>query len=384
MAPRKTQRHVGAPNHRNRRFFRLSGKARTPRLLALTACASFAMVWVWIAAVPMAFMDPEYPSWRAKQILLHRCDLGEIVVLGDSRAATDILPALLPVPGVNLAVGGGEAIEALATARRMLTCPNPPRRVILSLDPGHFMRPDLFWERSVRYGLVTAADLADLRDATRRTGDTSIYTERHIPGLPDRLRGWLYRARFPSFYFASLAHGGGALRWRRNRHILAATLAARGQYVFGTAPGSDSVAVEGHLPAFQPLPVLDDSFNRLLALLDQRRIEVWFLAMPVNHATWDATRPALRTDFAAYLSAYAARYRHFHVAPDIMPSWPNRYFGDQFCHMNQAGARRFTAWLAQRLQAAPPSTQNDAQNGWFSDTGPEASFNVAPSSKRGS
>lgn len=357
---------------------------RNPRLMALIACATFALAWAWVATMPMAFMDPEYPSWRAKQILLRRCDLGDTVILGDSRAAADILPTLLPVPAVNLAVGGGEAIEALATARRMLACRNPPRRVILSLDPGHFTRPDLFWERSVRFGLISAADLDDLRDATRRTGDTSVYAERHIPALPDRLRAWMYRARFPSLYFASLAHGGVLLRWRHNQHRLAATLATRGQYFFGTAPGSDSIAVEGQLAAFHPLPVLDYSFSRLLALLDRRGIEVWFVAMPVNQATWDAVRPTMRAQFAAYLSAYAVRYRHFHIVSDIMPHGPNRYFGDQFCHLNPDGARRFTAWLAQRLQDAPPSTQNDAQNGWFSDTGAEASFNVVPSSKRGS
>lgn len=354
------------------------------RALALTAAVLFGLAWAWTVAVPMAFLDPEYPSWRAKELMLARCELGDLAILGDSRAAVDILPGRLPLVAANLAVGGGEPVEALAEARRMVACPHPPRRVILSFDPGHFAGADLFWERSVQYGLIGTSDLAELREATARTGDASIYAERHHPYLPDRLREWLYRAHFPPFAFGSLSHALGVLRWARNRQILAQTLRSRGQYYFGQAPGSDAVALEGHLPAFRPLPVLDDTFRRLLTLLERNGIEAWFIPMPVNQVTFQAASPALAARFAAYLHGYERRFPRFHVAADIMPHWPDRYFGDAFCHMNPAGAARYSAWLAQRLQAAPPSTQNDAQNGWFSDTAAEASFNVAPSSNRGS
>ncbi|HYZ21562.1 MAG TPA: hypothetical protein VE690_05330, partial [Rhodopila sp.] len=157
-----------------------------------------------------------------------------------------------------------------------------------------------------------------------------------------------------------------------------------GQYYFGMQSGSDTVAAEGHLAAFQPLPILDDGFNRLLSLLDSLGIDTVFLAMPVNDATWNAEPQAVRERFRAYLASYERRYTRFHVITDTPAHWPNRYFGDQFCHLNPEGAERFSTLLAQRLQAAPPSTQKDAQNGWFSATDAEASRSVAPISKRGS
>jgi hypothetical protein len=46
-------------------------------------------------------------------------------------------------------------------------------------------------------------------------------------------------------------------RWWENRRALAEGLASRGQYFFGTDPGSDVVTLEGHLDTFVPLPVLD-------------------------------------------------------------------------------------------------------------------------------
>ena len=353
-------------------------------LLALSALLSFAAVWLWVAAIPMAFMDGEYPAWAAKAAMLDRCDLGELVVLGDSRAAADILPSRLSMPATNLAVGGGETIEAFAALHRALACPVPPKRVILSLNAGHFVYGDLFWSRSVRYGFISPADIAALRLASLQTLDNTVYEADGAGGLPPRLRDWMYRVRFPALYFSSLLHGGGALRWQRNRATFDATLAARGHYYFGIDPGSDVVAVDGHLEAFQPLPILDDYFDRILSALDRRGIETRFIAMPVNEATWRQVRPAVLAGFAAYLASYERRYSHFHVDPDLMPHWPDRFFGDQFCHLNPEGAEAFSAELDHRLQDAPPSTQNEAQNGWLSDTGAAASARVLPISKRGS
>ncbi len=202
--------------------------------------------------------------------------------------------------------------------------------------------------------------------------------------MTSRVRDFLYEIRFPPLYFSSLAHVGAVFRWARNQRLLDATLAERGHYYFGTAPGSDAVALDGHLPAFRPLPILDHYFERMLAMLDARGIEAIFIAMPVNDTTWRAAVPAVGEQFAAYLAAYERRFPHFHVASEILPHWPNQFFGDQFCHLNPEGAERFSALLAQRLQDAPPSTQNEAQKGWLRDTGADASARVVPISKRGS
>jgi hypothetical protein len=351
-------------------------------LLTGSATLGFALIWAWVVLMPMTFMDREYPSWRAKQLLLDRCDLGEAVILGDSRAATDILPRRLPFRTTNLAVGGGEPVEAYVALARALACPEPPKRVLISFAPNHFTHADLFWQRSVHYGFVAAADISALRDASRQTGDDAIYQTGHTDGLPAVIRDWLYLARFPSLYFANLVHGGGFLRWSRNQQILQETLAERGHYYFGTRAGSDTVAIEGHMAEFQPLPVLDYYFDRLLGLLEQHGIAAEFVAMPLNEATWLEVRPEVRDKFAAYLAGYAHRYRHFHVSQDIMPHWPDRWFGDQFSHLNPEGAELFSAQLAQRLQEAPPKTQNEAQNGWLSDTEAAASAKVVPISKR--
>jgi hypothetical protein len=326
-------------------------------VLFATMLTTFVAAWTWVAAVPLAYLDPEYPAWLAKQQMLARCDLGDIVVVGDSRAAVAVMPALLPVKATNLAVGGGTPVEAYVAITHALACPNPPRRVIVSLDAAHFTEPDLFWERSVRFGFVDAEELTDLRQVSRQLNDPSIYDAQRTDGLPAPVRSVLYTVRFPSLYFNSLAKGGIFLRWWNNREALASSLAARGQYFFGTDDGSSVVAAEGHLRSFVPLPVLDHYFDRMLASLAAHNIPVDFVAMPMNQATWLAVRPEVRTMFAAYLAAHATRYANFRVIGEVMPHWPNRWFGDGYSHLNPAGARRLSTELAQRLESEtlPPS-----------------------------
>jgi hypothetical protein len=362
-----------------------------------SAAVVFGLVWLWVLIMPMAFLDPEYPSWRAKQMLLAQCDLGNVLILGDSRAATGMMPARWQVRATNLAVGGGEPIEALAALTRALRCPTIPGLVILSFDAVHFTQPDLFWERTARFGFVDGDEIATLRDVSHRLDDVSVYEIRHNDGLPSWLRDAMYRVRFPSLYFSSLMKGGFVLRWPRNVMNLDAGLASRGQYFFGTASGSDTVAAEGRLREFRPLPVLEWYFNRILEQLDARGIPAVFIGVPMNDATANAVAPGVPEAFRAWLAGYEARYPWFRVTGEVMPHWPNTFFGDGFAHLNRNGAARFSAGLGrcleaprlssecvQRLQAAPPNTQNDAQYGWFNATAPDASTSVWPSSKRGS
>lgn len=309
---------------------------------ALTGVFAFAAVWGWVLAMPLAFLEPEYASWRAKQMLVARCDLGDVLVLGDSRASVGIVPALLTAKTTNLAVGGGEAIEALSILTHALACPEQPKLVILSLDAVHFSRPDLFWERTMRFGFLNGAELADLRDASRVLNDYSVYEERHTDGIPSWLRDRLYLGHFPPYYFASLAEGRLLWRWSYNATGLAAALAARGQYYFGTGEGSSVIAADGKLDAFRPLPILEHYFGRILSLLAARGIPCVFIAMPVNETTARAIRPAVRDGFAAWLAGFEARYPGFRVAGSVMRPWPDRFFGDGFSHLNPTGAERFS------------------------------------------
>jgi hypothetical protein len=338
---------------------------RAGRHLAVL-CATFAfglaLAWAWVVAAPLAFLDPEYPYWRAKQEMMARCDLGQVLVLGDSRAAVGVMPARIAVPVTNLAVGGGQPIEARAVLDRVLACGHKPARVVLSFDPQHFVRADLFWERTVRFGFVTLAELRSLRREGERLGDGSFAGPHEPDGLAGTLRDVLYAARFPPLYGASLAKAEVALRWAANRRALAQGLASRGQYFFGTDPGSDTVAQDAALTDFSVPPVIDAYLQDLLTLLSVRGVPVDFIAMPVNDATARAMSPRVMAGLAAYLAGVTARHANFHVVGGLLTAWPDSAFGDSFGHLNAQGAALFSDWFGRCLslrmaggEACPPA-----------------------------
>lgn len=310
--------------------------------------------WLWSAKMKLAFLDPEYAAWSAKQDLVARCDMGDLLVLGDSRAGAGMMPTLLPGNGINISVGGAKPVEMYFFLRRALACPNMPHHVLLSIDAGHFHSTDTFWERSARFGTFSVADLHQIEAVARETGDESLFDERRSDGFPNLLRDFLYATSFPTLNFASMTRGGLFLRYSHNLEERDTTLRARGHHLFGDAPGDDALADDASLDTFQVLPLEGWYFNRMLQEMQARGIRVDFVTTPVNEATAAHITPKLRQGFADYLAAAARRYPNFHVLVPPIPSLPDRYFGDVFSHLNQAGAERFSRSLAVILRDETP------------------------------
>jgi hypothetical protein len=106
--------------------------------------------------------------------------------------------------------------------------------------------------------------------------------------------------------------------------------------------GTSEIAPEGAMRAFVPLRILDFYLGRVLALLNDRNIRVYFLPMPINEATRRIVNPVVPREFAQYLQSYAMRYRNFHLLGDVMPAWRDEFFADPLSHLNRTGAELFT------------------------------------------
>jgi hypothetical protein len=319
---------------------------------SLAGITIFAAIWVYVAACPMAFLDDEFPRWSAKQTMLDSCDLGDITVVGDSRAAVDIMPKALPVPTTNLALAGTSTVETYVAVKRLLRCPNLPRAVIISISASHFAGPDTFWEKSARYRFLSRADLEELRHVSARIHDWSLFTLDSPDDLPPFARIWLYASDFPSVYFSALLDNEIFFHLTQNELLYRQVLAARGQYFFHELDqGYDGISAEGHMPRFTVLPILDAYFDHTLSLLAAHHLPAIFVAMPMNDATFAATTADFRDGFAQYLRGYANQYPNFAISGDTMPHVPNSQVGDSLSHLNRAGAARFNQAFAKCASA---------------------------------
>src|SRR6201747_1869709 len=97
---------------------------------ALSFVASFGLIWLYVATMPMAFLTEDYAVWVAKRAMLNECRLGDVSVFGDSRAMAGMDPSKMPMPVANLALSGTSPIETYFAVSRALRCPTPPKLVV--------------------------------------------------------------------------------------------------------------------------------------------------------------------------------------------------------------------------------------------------------------
>jgi hypothetical protein len=327
------------------------GFARYLGVGLLSLMLALAPVWIWTIEWPLAYLDKEYPMWLAKMELIRKGETGGVVILGDSRAVSGLIPARLGPKVVNLALGGGTPIDSYYIAQKITGGPSLPRAVIISFAMDHFNAAEAFWGRSVEFGLLDFRELEEIRSRSRALGDESIFGVESPGDLDARLRSFLYSVRFPSYYFAPLIQFRGSHSYADNRKMFDLVLSNRGQGYFGLANGSSELEYDGDRKIFKPTRILDDYFNRLLALLQSRNIPVYFISMPHDAVSDRLYVPELREKFVAYLGNCAGRHANFHVLGDPFPSYPPEDFGDS-THLNERGAARWSAYVAHLLNDA--------------------------------
>jgi hypothetical protein len=312
-------------------------------LLRFTAAfiAVLLAVWLYVLYFPMAFLPSGYPAWVAKSGMLRDCQLGQIAFFGDSRLEAGVVPTLLPVDAVNFGLAAGTPLEVHSAVQRALSCPTPPKQVVISLVASHFGPMDqFFWGNDLLYGFLSPAELLAAEQLASELGDTRSFTTAQTPeGLSGRVRNWMYMLHFPSLYFSNLVQARLIGRTSANQARLAEVRRSRGfsEYRGGPAGGGRAPAE----PGFAPAPLSRTLFERTLEMLQARGIETLLLTMPAaTSSTGEVASPYLD-----YLRSMTNRFAGVHLVTQTVPGWPARMFADG-AHLNGAGARSLSTKLA--------------------------------------
>jgi hypothetical protein len=315
---------------------------------SLTIGALLGATWWWVTEAPMAYLIREYAIWQAKIAMVEKGQVGTLAVLGDSRPMVDIIPSLVGPGIVNLGLPGSTSIDIYYQSQHILASPNRPKAIILSITPYFFSDAMCFWDYSVGFGFLNSAQLNEVRLRARALHDDTLF-EKESPGdIAARMKCLLYSIRFPSLYFPSLLTGRFYQRYHDNIEILNAVLAQRGQGYFGQANGSTDPDLDVSLHSFVASKLLDDYFDRTLALYQSQHLPVYFIVLPHNEASGQQYFAGLKEAYADYLNRYIAKYPDFHLLGDPFPSYPSQYFGDG-THLNTKGAVICSNLLAKTL-----------------------------------
>jgi hypothetical protein len=295
------------------------------------------------------FQESGYPVWAAKFNIIKDCDFGSTVLLGDSRAQAAFMPTRLSSKATNLGFGAATPLELFIVASNLFDCPNRPDRVMVSLASVEFTLVQPFlWENGARYGFFNFKDLRRIAAAADNLNDLSLQHTETRDGQQGLLRDVIYGFHFPSIYLNSLIQSRVFGRHDLNLRLLFEASVNRGFLPFPprgdpSLPGREVGHVE-----FQPLPIQNYFFDRLLALAQEKGIDIDFVAAPVNSTTINEISPSFQAGFTTYLRDFQARYKGFHVVSPLFYVAPLAAFGDPE-HLNVLGAERFTDGLASCL-----------------------------------
>jgi hypothetical protein len=313
------------------------------------AVVGFSLVWIYAASLPMAFLSLDYVSSRVQKQRLASCDLGDVAIFGDSRVVAAVAPDLMSVRVSNFGLQATTPVETWFAVQQAMRCPVLPRWVIIGHGAHAHSEMVKLWGFDAPYEFLDLAQREEVRRVAAQLKDVTPLEEVPDVGVPAGLLDRAFAARFPPLYFASLWQARIGLRWLQNQQWAAALTEARGHCLFARENGSSETAPEAEMQEFKPFPLVDHYFSKTLELLDQHGVNVLYLAPPVNQSTYDRVKPDVAPEFLNYLQSKAGKLNHFHVAEDVTSCWPDEYFGDGG-HLNEVGARKYSAELDQLLQ----------------------------------
>jgi hypothetical protein len=304
----------------------------------------------------MAYLTLDFVSARVQKQRLVDCDLGDIAVFGDSRAAAAIVPESMSLRVSNFSLQATTPVETWYTVQQAMRCPVRPHWVIIGHGPHAHNEPVSLWGFDAPYEFLNLAERQEVRRVAEQLNDVASLEAPPINGISAGILDRAFAVRFPPLFFASLWESRIGLRWFQNHDWADALNQARGHCLYGTANGSSEVAKEAAMNDFRPFPLVDQYFSNTLKLLDQNGVNVLYLAPPLNQSTYDRIKPQVTSEFLNYLQSKVRSLDHFHVAEGVIACWPDEYFGDGG-HLNEAGARKYSQEvndLLTRIMAGGP------------------------------
>ena len=330
---------------------------------ALVIAAIIGGAWLFTKTMRMYFMESGYPSRVAKEELLSRCDLGSVLILGDSRPEASIIPRRMPTLTTNLAFGGATPVETYFTAQHALRCADRPKLIVYSHSITGFAGVNEgLWKSAVRFGLLSYHDLREIETTASTLGDPSVAATNTKDGLSGTIRDLVYASGSPTTFMASVIAGRAFERYGKNIAIYDSTFASRGQIGYDHALDNIRVGVDAETKMFIPAQTEDSYFDKTLNLFEAAGIEVVFVSIPLANSTVRVIPPSVISDFQEYLKRYAAQHPNFFPGNAAALPWPDDLFVDG-SHLSSPGAAifsiKFSTCLLRWLTSPTDRTQCD-------------------------
>ncbi len=295
------------------------------------------LMFMFFAGIfPMKFMSEEYVMWYEEWDYVNRTGGSvDTLILGDSRAKSSLIPAMMETDGsiYNIAVGGATPIEMYFAAKNHIKNHGAPKEAVIIFAPYHFCDIDN-WDQTLFNNYLSVSEITDVYENAAKFHNKTVLK-----------KGWFtdeisFRLRLPNKYLAQMYEARFVKYAGRNQKRFEKVRGDLGYCEFGSDPGNDGESYEVHHKTFDADPLVLYYYDELLGLLTSNGVKVTILQSPVNETSTELITADFRQGYADYLKSLEKKYQGINVEKEI-PCFENRYFGDNN-HLNRAGAEKFT------------------------------------------
>ena len=293
-------------------------------------------------ALPMCYMSVEYVMWdeEFENSASPYID-ADTLIIGDSRAKSSVLPALLHEDTYNIAIGGATPIEMYYAVENYIEHNGAPKNAVVVFAPYHFCDIDN-WDQTLYFNFLSAEEILEIYMKARESSDPIVAKKGRIPDMIS------YRLRLPSKYLAQMYEAKFVGNKEANRAKFDSIRADLGYCEFGSADGDDGETYEVHHETFDYSPLVVYYYEKLIAMLHDGGVKVIIAQPPINQASADALHQEFADGFSEYMQDVAFRYPDMEVISEI-PVYDNQLFGDSI-HVNRHGAEVYTEELKKYME----------------------------------
>lgn len=317
---------------------------------------AMASAWWYSAHYRQHFSKYEYGIYQAKLEMLDKCDVGRVVILGDSRAGMAYDPAVLGNSVRNFALTSHTAIEGYYLAKKILACPSKPATFVLAYSPDQFNALTWFWTNSIQMGLLTETDLDEISSVAAQTRDRNLYKSDFGSEPPPRIKNWLYAHDFPAYDFAAIT---GAMmdrtsRYKTNIANYGQVLRDKGLIVNPIDNGcANRASPEAGPIHFSPSPIVNSYYAKLIDLLQENHVNTIIAPLPYSKFTYDKISIAYAEQFINYNNKLIKNKSRIYMSDEQFFPMDNCLFSDEF-HVNAKGAKLFSLHFKPALEGTTP------------------------------
>ncbi|MBN2891066.1 MAG: hypothetical protein JXL97_04290 [Bacteroidales bacterium] len=308
------------------------------RNVILIFLSVYITIFIFIEAFPLSFNNVNNTRWKiTKQVFEKKYDLSDstinILFIGDSR-----LNAALDFTKIDYSwsfgMGGSTTIESYYLIKKYISVYKKPDTIVMSISPRFLTEIFAFWDLAIRNDFFTKAEFKEIAHIHKQLDDTILKGKLNT-------KYWLYKMNFPAFFQEDVHNNLIIFGKEKNEELISYVLYNRGKRPHPNLKEScSSLNNETKMTKFEPSPIFNFYFDKILQLCKDEQINLIFMAMPMNESSFSRLSTDFVDDYKKYMDKKQKAYPKFIISNDLY-ALPDSLFGDE-SHLNAKGTEFFT------------------------------------------